>query len=106
MKSRELLPLECRGLYEVWESSQDVEDYAGKLEKALEAAEEELMDNQGVKSMTREEFKELMTNIRIAARFIEHDNLKGDEYAKYPFRDAKQSFQTLSDLPYCVITKN
>ena len=28
------------------------------------------------------------------------------EYAKYPFRDAKQSFQTLSNLPYCVITKN
>ena len=51
MKSRELLPLECRGLYEVCESSQDVEDYAERLEKALEAAEEELMDNQGVKSM-------------------------------------------------------
>lgn len=51
MKSRDILPLECRGLYEVCESSQDVEDYAERLEKALEAAEEELMDNQGVKSM-------------------------------------------------------
>jgi len=29
----------------------NVEDYAERLEKALEAAEEELMDNQGVKSM-------------------------------------------------------
>ena len=58
MKSRDILPLGSRGLDRVWESSQNVEyyvekveDYAGKLEKALEAAEEELMDNQGVKSM-------------------------------------------------------
>lgn len=92
MKSRELLPLECRGLYEVWESSQDVEDYAGKLEKALEAAEEELMDNQGVKSMTRKEFKELMTNIQIAAIFIEHDNLKDDEWLDKLFDSLKQVY--------------
>ena len=95
MKSRIILPLECRGLDRVWESSQNVEyyvekveDYAGKLEKALEAAEEELMDNQGVKSM----FKELMTNIRIAARFIEHDNLKGDEWLDKLFDTLKQVY--------------
>lgn len=28
------------------------------------------------------------------------------EYAKYPFKNAKDSFKTLSDLPYCIITKN
>ena len=48
MKRRELLPLECRGLYEVCESSQDVEDYAERLEKALEAAEEEFMSQEPV----------------------------------------------------------
>ena len=99
MKSRIILPLECRGLDRVWESSQNVEyyvekveDYAGKLEKALEAAEEELMDNQGVESMTRKEFKELMTNIRIATRFIEHDNLKGDEWLDKLFDTLKQVY--------------
>ena len=97
MKSRDILPLGSRGLYEVCELAQDVEDYAERLEKALEAAEEELMDNQGVESMTRDEFKELMTNIRIAARFIEHDNLKGDEWLDKLFDTLKQVYY-LNDL--------
>ena len=92
MKSRDILPLECRGLYEVCVSSQDVEDYAERLEKALEAAEEELMDNQGVKSMTRKEFKELMTNVQTAARLIEHDKLKGDEWLDKLFDTLKQVY--------------
>ena len=51
-------------MYVSKELAQDVEDYAEQFEKALEASEEELMSNQGLKSMTRDEFKELMTNIR------------------------------------------
>ena len=38
--------------------------------------------------------------------YIDYKSSSKYEYAKYPFRDAKQSFQTLSDLPYCVIIKN
>ena len=97
MKSRELLPLDCRGLYEVCESSQDVEDYAERLEEALEAAEEELISKRGVESMSREEFKELMTNVRTAARLIEHDNLKGDEWLDKLFDTLKQVYY-LNDL--------
>ena len=97
MKSRDILPLGSRGLYEVCESSQDVEDYAERLEEALEAAEEELTSNQGLKSMTRDEFKTFMANIRIAARFIEHDNLKGDEWLDKLFDTLKQVYY-LNDL--------
>ena len=38
--------------------------------------------------------------------YIDYKSSSNYEYAKYPFMEAKQSFQTLSDLPYCVITKN
>ena len=37
--------------------------------------------------------------------YIDYKSSSHYEYAKYPFRDAKDSFKTLSDLPYCVITK-
>ena len=51
-----------------------------------------LLCNQGFKSMTREEFKELMFNVRTAARLIEHDNLKGDEWLDKLFDTLKQVY--------------
>ena len=38
--------------------------------------------------------------------YIDYKSSSTYEYAKYPFKNAKDSFQTLSDLPYCVIIKN
>jgi len=39
--------------------------------------------------------------------YWEIQGYKGYEYAEYPCYDtAKDSFETLSKLPYCVITKN
>ena len=86
MKSRELLPY--------------LRDYADRMEESLKVAEEKLRNqeaNQGFKSMSREEFKELMTNVRTAARLIEHDNLKGDEWLDKLFDTLKQVYY-LNDL--------
>ena len=94
MKSREILPLEQRGLYEVCGSAQDVQDYAETLEEALEAAEKEL---EAAKSMNRDEFKTLMLNIRTAGRLIEHENLKGEAWLDRLFDTLKQVYY-LNDL--------
>ena len=86
MKSRELFPY--------------LQDYADRMEESLKAAEEKLRNqeaNQGFKSMSREEFKEFMGNVRTAARLIEHDNLKGDEWLDKLFDTLKQVYY-LNDL--------
>lgn len=44
LSSEEILPLDERGLFEVCQSSSDIQDYAEKLEQALDVAENKLIE--------------------------------------------------------------
>lgn len=55
LESEEILPLEQRGLFSVCFSSDEVQDYAEELEKALEAAEKEIVKLKDLTSILCEE---------------------------------------------------
>ena len=67
-------------------------DVDKKAERTFVVADIIHHSRQFFKSMTREEFKELMFNVRTAARLIEHDNLKGDEGLDKLFDTLKQVY--------------
>ena len=71
--------------------------YAGLVSEINEELAEKIVDDW-------QDYGLLSLNV-IYSGYKDYKQTQTYEYDLYPFNTAKESFQTLSDLPYCVIIK-